>query len=588
MGKRKRSRKLLRSELSFYRRGSFFRRRSLFQNASLLQNVSLFQNVSHFQNVSRFQNVSFFQNAAILLCVFLLSGSLLLCGCGNGSVGTEKDMSLESTSVSENAQTGRSERLEQADTERPEQTEQSEQANAEQQEQTGCSEQTEQSEQADQSGQSVQTGQKAGMEMKEAGKLPADEEIIRYVVLMYTNKRFEEIEAYLPEMKYLHGEQSPESGRMYAFGVPGPMLLTQSPEEMREQMENCFQAAEKYDIPVFFQLDDVNNYTTYFGHGAELKFYEHPEMCEWISFPGDGETYGGEKEHGELPRFWFNWGSWMCAEAFPNLASPELQDFVTEQLEEGVIKPLTETLARLTEEGKEYLFAGMSIGWETHIPDYSKDNPLLSLEPENPPKDARTGRVMQEWEMAAYGYGALHSLGYDEEKLKEEAAEKGISADELRKNLLYQVIHDYSELIAKTAYDAGIPREKIFTHMVSNSSFSGVENPFTPPIWCAVNDYSIPGYTMSPVTCRYDLKVMKEKIASADPEMPYFANAEGYAAGVNEEEDASAYFNGLFGNGALVVTAFGYADPPSRFFTFKRTADFGYNIALRKWLDDVE
>lgn len=90
---------------------------------------------------------------------------------------------------------------------------------------------------------------------------------------------------------------------------------------------------------------------------------------------------------------------------------------------------------------------------------------------------------------------------------------------------------------------------------------------------------------MSPVTCRYDLEYMKKMIRRADPDMPYFANAEGYAAGVNDEADATAYFNELFDAGAINVTCFGYADPPTRYFTFKRTKDFGYNIALEKWLN---
>ena len=47
---------------------------------------------------------------------------------------------------------------------------------------------------------------------------------------------------------------------------------------------------------------------------------------------------------------------------------------------------------------------------------------------------------------------------------------------------------------------------------------------------------------------------------------------------------ADAYFQELFDNGAIVVTAFGYADPPTRYFTFKRTPEFGYNIAVNKWL----
>ena len=408
-----------------------------------------------------------------------------------------------------------------------------------------------------------------------------EKDLDRYIVLMYTNKVYQEIECYLPEMKYLYGENDPESGRMYGFGVPGPMLLTQSVEEMKEQVGACLDMAEKENIPVYFQVDDVNNYTTQFGGNAEVKFYEDPEMCEWIAFPKEGESYGGEMQYGELPQYWFNWGNWRKAKAFPNLASDKLKNYVVQQLKEGVLEPLASRLKQWEKEGREYLLAGLCLGWETHIPDYSDDNPLLKIDKNSPPYH---GREMYGWEMAPYGYSALYSLGYDQERLDKEAGEQGISADELRKELLYQVIHDYSELLCKTAWEAGIPREKIFTHTVSYASYCGVENTFTPPIWCAVNDYSIPGYTMSPVTCRYDLKVMKEQIAAADPDMQWFANAEGYAAGVNEEADADAYFQELFDNGAIVVTAFGYADPPTRYFTFKRTPEFGYNIAVNKWL----
>jgi hypothetical protein len=420
------------------------------------------------------------------------------------------------------------------------------------------------------------------------GNLPAptiEEPPVRYITLMYTNKRHEEVRAYVKEMEYLHGTIDPDSDRMYAFGVVGPMLLTQSVEEMAEQIHACFDIAEHYNIPVYFQLDDCNNYSTYFGAGAPVKYYEHPSMCEWIAFPEEGEEYGGERAYGELPLFWFNWGRWMAAKPFPNFASPELRALVTENLQIGVLKPLMERYEKLLAEDKGYLFAGMAIGWETHIPDYSPHNNLLNMDPDNPPKDARTGLVMRPWEFAQYGYGALTSLGYDQAKLDAEAEQMGITSQERMREILYGVIHDYSRLLAKTCYEAGVPRHKIYTHIVSYSSYSGHESTFTPPIWCAVNEYSIPGFTMSPVTCKYDLPTLKRGIFEADPEMPYFANAEGYAAGVNEEDAAAAYFKELFDAGALNITAFAYGDPPTQYFTFQRTLDFGYNVALRKWLN---
>ncbi len=437
----------------------------------------------------------------------------------------------------------------------------------------------------------------------------------RYIILMFTNKRHGTVKTFLDEMKELYGKNEPSRKRFYGFGLIGPMLLTQSAEEMREEMEAGFSYAEEYDLPVYFQLDDVNNYTKHYGCGAKLKYYEHPEMCEWTCFPEEGERYGGEKKYGALPRFWYNWGHWCCATAFPNIASPELREYIVSQMKTGVLEPLTAWLEKLKKEGREYLFAGMSVGWETHIPDYSPDNPLLYVDRENLPvnfisirteeqwKERTVGQReknskdeyynpdreprMHLWEASAYGYSALHTLGYNEERLRKEAAERGVSYDERRKEILYGVIHDYSRLLSKTARDAGIPREKIMTHITGNASFTGKENPFTPPVRCAVNEYSTPGFTMSPLTCRYDLSVMLEKIREADPGQPYFAVAEGYAAGLHGEAEADAYFKEMFGNGALVVTAFGYGDPPTQYFTFERTKEFGYNIAVNRWLAGV-
>ena len=105
----------------------------------------------------------------------------------------------------------------------------------------------------------------------------------QYVVFMITNKRCTELEPYIVEMIELHGEIDPTSKRMYAFGVPGPMCLTQSIEEMNEQVNYAFMLAEKYNVPVYFQMDDCTNYTDYFGYGATIdeygnKFFNDPEM----------------------------------------------------------------------------------------------------------------------------------------------------------------------------------------------------------------------------------------------------------------------------------------------------------------------
>jgi len=409
----------------------------------------------------------------------------------------------------------------------------------------------------------------------------------RYIVLMLTNKHWEMGIQFMPTMKALYGETDPDSDRMYAAGFIGPMLLTQSVEEMRKQVNDVFDAAEHYNVPVYFQLDDNTNYSAMMGYGAEVKFYEDPEMCEWIAFPEEGEEYGGQS-HGMLPRFWFNWSVWTYSPAFPNLASSKLIDFVTNNLREGFIKPMKERYQKLINSGKAYLFAGCAVGWETHIPDYSPSNTMLNMKPSAPPKDILTGDTMQAFEFAQYGYGALHSLGYDQQKLNSEAAALGKTPSVYMKEILFEVIHDYTELLSKEVYDAGVPTRKIFTHTVGHHSVKAENTSlctFFPPIWVAVNPYSTPGFTLSPVTCPYDLDNLKARISAADPAQSDFALAEGYASGFSTVSAAEGYFTETFGANSRIITAFGFGDTGSRLFPFELTESFPYTIAANRWLN---
>lgn len=427
----------------------------------------------------------------------------------------------------------------------------------------------------------------AAIPLFSACKKSVDDRDDKYVVLMLTNKHWEEGVEYMQTMKNLYGETDPATGRLYAAGFIGPMLLTQSVTEMKKQVNDVFDAAEKYNVPVYFQLDDCNNYSTLFGSGATTKFYEDPEMCEWVDFPAEGESYGGER-YGMLPRFWFNWSVWTYSQAFPNFASQKLRDFVVANLKEGFIKPMKARYEKLIKAGKAYLYAGCAVGWETHIPDYSVSNTMLNMSPSTPPKDVLTGNTMQAFEFAQYGYGALHSLGYDRAKLESEAAALSKDVNVYIKEILFGVIHDYTELLAKTVCDAGVPQRKIFTHTVGHHSTKPESSnycTFFPPMWVAVNDYSTPGYTMSPVTCPYNLNNAVARIKAADPEQDNLAIAEGYAAGFDTVAKAETYFTETFGAGGRLITAFGFGDTGSRLFPFELTNDFPYTVALNSWLD---
>ena len=400
----------------------------------------------------------------------------------------------------------------------------------------------------------------------------------RYIVFFLTNVAIEEAANsnsgrdaninynFFSELPFLFGKINKESKNKYAIGLIGPMPLTWSVDEMRNQINIAFDAAEKYDVPIYFQLDDCNNYTTAFGDGANPKYYENPDWVEWASFPKEGELWGGQS-NGRPPYFWLNWGAWMHAEAFPCFQSQGFRDYMVSRLKEGVLDPLNKRYEKLKAEGREYLFAGIAVGWETHIPDYE----FMNIDLKNLPVDFRNGDKMEAWEVAKLGYNSLNILGYKEYNLE----------------ALYKVIHDYSELLSKTTFDSGIPRHKIFTHIIGlKSSNPSLKTTFAPPIWTAVNQYSIPGFTLSPYSCPYNLNVLKSEISKADNSQKYFALAEGYSKGVDGSlTQAENYFASMFDNGSLIVSAFGWGrEAPSSVLAISHSQNNPFVIAAKNWI----
>ncbi len=393
---------------------------------------------------------------------------------------------------------------------------------------------------------------------------------VQYVVFMVTNIHYNRLEPYISEMVALHGEIDSTSDRMYAFGVVGPMCITQSIEQMNEEVNTVFALAEKYNVPVFFQMDDCTNYSQDFGADATTdengsKFYNDPEMCEWIAFPSEGEEWGGQR-YGMLPRWHCNWSGTPFATpgGFPCYNSEKYLDWYKKQVTEGFIEPLMENYNRLKAEGKGYLLAGINTGWETQIPDYTNE----------------TYASLQEFEKAQYGMHALYNLGYDEASLKREADERLMGVDELKRELLYGVLADYIEFTCKMFYDAGVEKSKIFSHIVSISSALGYCTTVYPPTYVCINDYCTPGWTMSPKTCPYNLDLLEKQLAENGRNE--YVNAEGYAH-YDNVETCTAYFEESLCGNAKLITVFGY-DQSTGTYGYEKSADFYFVKVTKSWL----
>lgn len=429
----------------------------------------------------------------------------------------------------------------------------------------------------------------------------------QYVVFMLTNVKYTDVERFLPEMKDLHGEIDKNSNRMYAFGVVGPFILNHTVETIKKQVNTCLKLAEKYDIPVYFQMDDCKQYftfhrapTNYFGdeencihkgvNGKRYKhFYNDPDMCEWIALPKENESYGGE-EYGKLPRWLCDWGDIKnfahVKGGFPCFNSESYLKWYDRQITEGFVKPLMRWLKKWQQQGKEYLFAGVCTGWETMIPDYQDDAAITSgLSP--------FYSKLYPWEKTQYGMHAIYNIKdetgarlYDtDEKLARAAEKAGLSVRLFKRELLYKVVHDYIEHTCKLFYDAGIDRLKILSHTLSRASLMDKADTFALPIWVNVNDYCLPAWSMA-VSCPYDMNVISKTIAEKAPGLNAYANAEGYTSnGGSNEQSCKKYIEEFLGGNARLITIFGYdyGAAKSETMGYPRDKDFYFTLLIKAW-----
>jgi len=350
----------------------------------------------------------------------------------------------------------------------------------------------------------------------------------KYLVFEMTNVA--DLEPAIKKLVKILGPNDNRSKRMYGFGINCIPLLSRPISDLQNKINNGFNLAEKYNVPVFFHID--------------------PMYGEWINFPTNGRT------HGKIPRSWINWGSWLVtAPAIPCFESPEFRKFTTTQLKNGITKIITKRLKKLKKEYKEYLFIGLNIGWETHLINNSKclkeNAPIACM--------YNTNIIMQKWEMAQSGYAALHYKGWNEKKLIAEAKKQDIKVNKLFYDLCGQVVHDYLELLAKIAYKAGLPANKIYTHIVAVQSVeTNTVNTDFPPIWAAVNDYSIPGFTLCNESgAKYNIKELKKLIRTADPRKNKFAAIETYLVHHKTEKRFTDYMNEVFREDNPIMVIYG-------------------------------
>jgi hypothetical protein len=318
-----------------------------------------------------------------------------------------------------------------------------------------------------------------------------------------------------------------DPNRVLGFAI-GPVAMDLGPEEVRSAIRDAFDVALETDLAVAIHLDDYMFWSR--ARTADGRLLRNiPGTAEWTGWSG---TPAGSLQIGYLPNAGL--APQICYE------NPAVRDFATYWTRDVIGAEVRRQYDRLVRAGKEKLFAGVIAGWESNF---------------------------------AYGYCSLTQLGYN-------AQNPPPDFDRARE----QVLQRHIERWAKGIYDAGIPSDRIFTHLgpISKRSYDHMRSMMPAAqirqvhqstalraFWTAFNPYSQPGFSAYAEAEIYD-DIYQAVRANGRTS---WAMAEGTNVSPGDPSQRSpigweTYLARSFNHGARIVNVFGGFQGPG-------TAQFG-------------
>lgn len=307
--------------------------------------------------------------------------------------------------------------------------------------------------------------------------------------------------------------------RLLGFGVPTPTFEIE--EQLPDRIRSAFAAAREHDMAVMLHFDlhqawkrrpDLWNWfdPKKPGYNPDNKF-----NVEWHGWDGPPDKVH-YLNHGVLERLPPN----MC------YTSKRTRAEVTRIVSKVIAPVLCEEIAKLKSDGKEALFAGVLVGSEPSIDDYSKPNLELA-------------GMMKEDGVAPgpLGYRALLDRGFSAAR----------PPDDFRMALA-KIIQETVAFWCEQFVDAGIPAEKLFPHIAAPAPIEMMNA----PIWTAFNKWSRPGWTT------YSVEVLEAGFRPIYDELakrgnPAWAGVEANAGIPGSVVDWETYLGWHYNHGCVLV-----------------------------------
>ncbi len=226
--------------------------------------------------------------------------------------------------------------------------------------------------------------------------------------------------------------------RLLGFGLP--LETYEFEEHLPGLIRSAFTAAREHDVAVMLQFD------------FHLAWKNRPDLWNWFdpNKPGynPNNTYNVEWHGWDGPPNKVRYLNWGVLERLPPnmcFTSKTIQAEITRIVSKVIGPVLREELGKLKAEGKATLFAGILVGSEPSIDDYSEPNPQRT-------------KMMEEDGVPAgpLGYRAL--------------LDRGFSADNPPadfRRALAKIVQETVAFWCEQFVDAGIPAEKLYPHVAA-------------------------------------------------------------------------------------------------------------------------
>jgi hypothetical protein len=307
--------------------------------------------------------------------------------------------------------------------------------------------------------------------------------------------------------------------RLLGFGLPTSTFEIE--KQLPGRIRSGFAMARKHDMAVMLHFD------------CHLAWKNRPDLWNWFDAekPGyDPDNRYNVEWHGwdgppNKARY-LNWG--VLERLPPNMCftSKETRAELTRIVFEIIGPVLCEEIAELKAEGKEALFAGIVVGSEPSIDDYSKPN-------------AERTKMMKEDGVPAgpLGYRALLDRGYSEDNPPDDFHQA-----------LAEIVQETIAFWCKQFVDAGIPAKKLYPHVAAPAPIEQMNA----PIWTAFNEHSRPGWTT------YAVMVLGENFKAIYDELqkrgnPGWAGVEANAGFPGSVVDWETYLAWHYNHGCVMV-----------------------------------